>query len=61
MVDEIKTSDECILAACETSDVFEVEFDLKKSIQDKLSSAIPGVVEKILMNWTNKSRINDYQ
>ena len=61
MVDEIKTSDECILAACETADVYEVEFELKKSIQDKLSSAIPGVIEKVLMSWTNKSRINDYQ
>jgi len=61
MVDEIKTSDECILAACETADVFEVEFELKKSIQDKLGAAIPGVVEKVLMAWTNKSRINDYQ
>lgn len=61
MVDEIKTSDECILAACETADVFEVEFELKKSMQDKLGAAIPGVVEKVLMAWTNKSRINDYQ
>ena len=61
MVDEIKTSDECILTACETADVFELEFELKKSIQDKLSSAIPGIVEKVLMSWSNKSRINDYQ
>ena len=61
MVDEIKTSDECILTACETADVFELEFELKKSIQDKLSSAIPGIVEKVLMSWSSKSRINDYQ
>ena len=61
MVDEIKTSDECILTACETADVFEVEYEIKKTIQEKLSSALPGVVEKILLNWTNKSRTDDYQ
>jgi len=61
MVDEIKTSDECILAACETADVFEVEFEIKKTIQDKLSSALPGVIEKVLLNLTSKSKIDEYQ
>ncbi len=28
MVDDIRTSDECILSACESADVFEVEFEL---------------------------------
>ncbi|HAG73746.1 MAG TPA: protease SohB [Gammaproteobacteria bacterium] len=29
MVDDIRTSDECILSACESADVFEVEFEFK--------------------------------
>ena len=30
MVDDIKTSDECVIEACETSDVYEIKFEIKK-------------------------------
>ena len=61
MVDEIKTSDECIISACEEADVFEVEFELKQSIQDKLGSAFEGVADKVFMRWFEKSSDNHYQ
>ena len=61
MVDEIKTSDECILSACENRDVFEVEFEVHKTMQDKLGSMFQGVVEKGILNWVRKSGTTDYQ
>ena len=61
MVDEIKTSDECIISACEGADVFEVEFELKQSIQDKLGSAFEGATDKAFMRWFEKSSDNHYQ
>lgn len=45
MVDEIRTSDECIIEACQNADVFEVEFKFKKSLQDRLGKAISAVAE----------------
>lgn len=48
MVDEIKTSDECLMAACENADVFEVEYEERKTIQDKFSSAWRRTVETTL-------------
>lgn len=61
LVDEIRTSDECIVTACESSDVYEVEYEIHKSVQDKLSSIFHGVTEKLLLNWTNKPSSTDYQ
>lgn len=61
MVDEIKTSDECIIEACESADVFEVEFEIPKSLQDKLGSVFQGVVEKLFSNIFEKSTTNKYQ
>ncbi len=61
MVDEIKTSDECIIAACENADVFEVEFELKQSIQDKLGSAFEGALDKGLLRWLERSSNSNYQ
>lgn len=61
MVDEIKTSDECIISACDNADVFEVEFELKQSIQDKLGAAFEGLADKVFMRWFEKSSDNHYQ
>ena len=61
MVDEIKTSDECIVAACESSDVFEVEYEIHKTIQDKLGAVLQGTAGKLFSNWFQKSSTTDYQ
>ena len=50
MVDEIRTSDECILSACETADVFEVEYELPKSIQEKLGAAFGARLKRGFLN-----------
>jgi serine protease SohB len=61
MVDEIKTSDDCIVTACEEADVYEVEYELPKSLQDKIGGAFQGTVEKFFSNWIGKSTTNTFQ
>jgi len=61
MVDDIRTSDECIVTACDSADVYEVEFETRKSIQDKLSSVFGGTIEKLFAKWFEKSSTNNYQ
>ena len=61
MVDEIKTSDDCIVGACEEADVYEVEYELPKSLQDKIGGAFLGSVEKLFSNWIGKSTTNTFQ
>ena len=60
MVDEIKTSDECIVSACEEADVYEVEYAMHKSIQDKLGAVFEGSVEKLFSSWFEKSNQNNF-
>jgi len=47
MVDEIRTSDECIVSACENADVYEVEFESKKSLQDKMGRAFGSAFDAL--------------
>jgi serine protease SohB len=61
MVDEIKTSDDCIVGACEEADVYEVEYELPKSLQDKIGGAFQGTAEKLFSNWIGKSTTNTFQ
>ena len=43
MVDDIKTSDECVIEACETSDVYEIKFEIKKAFTSETCESIRGV------------------
>ena len=61
MVDDIRTSDECIIKACEQADVFEVEFELKKSLQDKMGRAFGSVFDSLYGKLFEKSEGSHYQ
>jgi serine protease SohB len=60
MVDAVMTSDECIVAACEEADVFEVSYDFRRSISDKLGAAIHSTVDKTVMSWWKRIRENSF-
>ena len=51
LVDELSTSDEYIVKACETSEVFEVKYKEKKSLPEKLGIAAHSAVDTVIMKW----------
>jgi len=61
MVDEIKTSDECIIHACDDAEVFEVEYELKKSFQDKLGRMLEESTARLFSRWFERSTDKFYQ
>ncbi|MEX0962992.1 MAG: protease SohB [Pseudohongiellaceae bacterium] len=61
MVDEIKTSDECIVTACESADVYEIEYEVPQSLQEKIGGAFQGTVEKLFSSWIGKSTTKTFQ
>ena len=61
MVDEIKTSDECIVDACDDAEVFEVEYEFKKSIQDKLGGVLEESSARLFSRWFERSKDEFYQ
>ena len=60
MVDEIRTS-ECIPSVCETADVFEVEYELPKSIQEKPGAAFESAIEKGFSQLVNQPNNDKFQ
>ena len=61
MVDDIKTSDECVIEACETSEVYEIKFEIKKSLQLKLASLLEESTHRLISRWFGKSDHDIYQ
>ncbi|HAJ74997.1 MAG TPA: protease SohB [Gammaproteobacteria bacterium] len=61
MVDEIKTSDECIVEACDSAEVFEVEYEFRKSIQDRLGHVMEATTDKLFSKWFTKPTDDSYQ
>lgn len=54
LIDELQTSDEYLLAQAESADIFEVEFNVKKSLPEKLGLAAQVVVERALCSLWDK-------
>ena len=61
MVDEIRTSDECILEACSNADVFEIEYEFKKTIQDKITRVLEESNSRLISRWFEKPTNDIYQ
>ena len=61
MVDDIKTSDECVIEACETSDVYEIKFEIKKPLQVRLASLLEESAHRLISRWFGKSNHDTYQ
>lgn len=60
MVDDIRTSDECIVKACEEADVFEVEYELKKSLQDKMGRAFANAFDAVYARLFERPDNNNF-
>ena len=60
MIDEVITSDECIIRACEEADVFSVRFEIRRTIGDKLGAAIHTTIDKTVLSWLKRARQSAY-
>lgn len=59
LVDAISTSDEYIVNACEEAEVYQVVYEKKKKITDKLGSVLENALDNTLMRWMQRSRNKD--
>jgi serine protease SohB len=60
LVDELMTSDEYIVKACEESDVFEVKYDKKKSLSEKIGFALHTAIDSVLLKWFDRGTQNRF-
>ena len=50
-----------LIEACEDSEVYEVEFEIKKSLQVRLASLLEKSAERVLSRWLGKPNNDIYQ
>jgi serine protease SohB len=51
LIDEICTSDEYLLKACEQAEVYQIRYVEKKSLSDRLGSLVSGSLDRVLLTW----------
>jgi serine protease SohB len=56
LVDELLTSDDYLLAASETADVYEVSYTPRKTLSVKLSSLFTQTADRVVDGWQRRSR-----
>ncbi len=54
LADEIKTSDEYLTQRIRQADVFEVNYIIRKRMQDKLSSGLSATLDRLLVTWVSR-------
>ena len=60
LVDELSTSDEHIVKACEKSDVIEVRYVEKKPLPERIGIAVQDAADGLLMKWWERSTLSRY-
>jgi serine protease SohB len=58
LVDDLKTSDEYILEACQDSEVYSLEFKAKKSLMDKLGMSVSSGIEQSVTKLLSELNIS---
>ena len=60
MIDAISTSDDCIVQACESADVYEVSYEIRVPLGERIGSAVHTTLDKTLMSWWQRLRTSKY-
>lgn len=54
LIDQISTSDEYVLSACDNADVFEIKYREKKPLMEKFGFAAQNTIDGVLFRWFNR-------
>lgn len=54
LIDDISTSDEYLMKACDEADVFSVRYEYKKTLQDKLSDLSVKTTDSLFTKWAGR-------
>lgn len=60
LIDEISTSDEYLISACQEAEVFQVRYVEKKSISDRLGTMVTGSLDRVLLTWWERLQRSRY-
>jgi len=56
LVDEIVTSDDYLLNACSNADIYEIKYELPKTLSERLSTSAQMTIDKLFFSWWQKEQ-----
>lgn len=60
LADQIATSDDYIMQACEDADVYEVRYEVRKNLGDKIGKSMQLALDRTLLDWFQRLRESRY-
>jgi len=60
LADEIGTSDDVIMKACEGAEVYEVRYEQRRNLGEKIGKSVSTALEKTALNWIQRLRESRY-
>jgi len=54
LVDELKTSDQYLVDACQEAEVYLVAYEHKKTLQERFSIGVHNTLDKLILTWWNR-------
>jgi len=60
LIDAIGTSDDYIVQACDTADVYEVRYEIRRNIGDRFSKMAQSTLDATVMSWLQRLRESRY-
>ena len=56
LVDELITSDDYLLNACNDADIYEIKFEVPKTISERLATSVQMSIDKLFFSWWQKEQ-----
>ena len=56
LVDELITSDDYLLNASNDADIYEIKYEVSKTISEKLSTSVQMSIDKMFFSWWQKEQ-----
>jgi len=60
LADEIGTSDDYIMQACESADVYEVRYEIRKNLGDRIGKSAQTALDRTVLSWAQRLRESRY-
>jgi serine protease SohB len=60
MIDMISTSDDYIVQACEQADVYEISYEIRVPLGEKIGVVLQRTLDRTLLNWWQRLRTQRY-
>jgi len=60
LIDDVGTSDDYVMNACEEADVYEVHYEIRKNLGDRIGKAAQTTLDRTVLSWVQRLRESRY-